>query len=304
MPATWARMNLESYDSILVSSHLFAHHIGGRMRGSARVKHVYVHTPARYIWTPELDPRGDNRLARMVSHPLKALDVKRASQGSVFAANSEYVRERIADAWHQDARVIYPPTDVERLHAVDNWREELSDDDMRIYSSLPDEFLLGASRFVPYKRLDLVIKAGEASGIPVVLAGSGPQLSEVTAAAARATVPVHVVVRPSDALLYALYQRAIAFVFPAVEDFGIMPVEAMSLGTPAIVGPVGGAKESVNILNGGVIVDFSSASELRIAVENAASLNMSDARERARANFSSSSFKQRIVDWVTTKDGH
>ena len=302
MPSTWAQMDLGAYDSVLVSSHLFAHHIGGPLSAPDLVKHVYVHTPARYIWTPELDPRGNNVLTRLAARPLKALDTRRASQGAIFAANSEYVRERILNTWHQEAQVIYPPVDVERLHSVEDWSQELGQNDQRTLSHLPQDFLLGASRFVPYKRLDLVIEAGEASGLPVVLAGSGPQLSELTAAAAQATVPVHIVNRPSDSLLYALYQRAIAFVFPAIEDFGIMPVEAMSLGTPVIVGVNGGARESVDILGGGVIVDAFSTATMRSAVDTAATFDMSGARKLADESFSSRSFQRRIVSWVSPKD--
>ena len=298
MPATWARIDLKSYESVLVSSHLFAHHIGGSVLDADVVKYVYVHTPARYIWTPELDPRGNGMLARLASRPLKSIDARRAAQGARFAANSEYVRERIRSAWDQDARVIYPPVDVERLHSVADWRDELEDVDQRRFSELPSEFLLGASRFVPYKRLDLVIAAGEAARLPVVLAGSGPQLSELKAQAEAATVPVYIVDRPSDALLYALYQRAIAFVFPPVEDFGIMPVEAMSLGTPAIVGRVGGARESVEMLTGGVVVESFSANQIRSAVDAAAALDMSDASKLAHHHFSSQSFKRSVLSWT------
>jgi len=302
MPSTWAKMNVRSYDSILVSSHLFAHHIGGRLPASGPTKHVYVHTPARYIWTPQLDPRGNSAHARLASRPLKAIDRKRASEGSVFAANSEFVRERIRDTWDQDALVIYPPVEVERLQAVSDWREHLSPEDQKVLESLPPGFLLGASRFVPYKRLDLVIQAGEDSGIPVVLAGAGPQLEQLTAAAAQARVPVHIVLRPSNSLLYALYQQAVAFIFPPVEDFGIMPVEAMCLGTPAIVGSLGGAKESVNALRGGIVIDLRSSAEMKSAIDKASTLDMAGAQTLADANFSSRSFRERIVSWLTPDD--
>ena len=298
MPMTWARMNLESYESVLVSSHLFAHHVGGPLP-SGPTKYVYARTPARYIWAPRLDLRGSGLIARLASPPLRALDAKRASQGSVFAANSEFVRERIHHAWNQDAIVIHPPVDVARLQSIDDWCEELSPEEHYLLSELPSDFLLGDSRFVPYKRLDLVIKAGEGARLPVVVAGSGPQRSELAAAAIAATVPVHIVDRPSDELLYALYQRAIAFVFPPVEGFGIIPVEAMALGTPAIVGNVGGSLESVNILHGGIVVESFSTDELRCAVDKAATMDMSRAKDLVYDRFSMQTFARRVISWVT-----
>jgi len=301
MPAAWAQMKLDEYDAVLVSSHLFAHHIGGRVPAAGPRKHVYVHTPARYIWTPELDPRGGGVLARLASRPLKAIDSKRAGEGATFAANSEFVRDRIRNTWDQDARVIFPPVDVERLQSMGSWREKLNDVDQQTLSGLPSEFILGASRFVPYKRLDLVIEAGEACDLPVVLAGSGPQLAELTAAGVRSSVPVHIILKPTDELLFALYQRATAFVFPPIEDFGIMPVEAMSLGTPVIVGPVGGAMESVNALGGGVIVDSFSKNELRTAIDRASKVDMAPAREKAQLAFSTQTFRTNISDWVSTR---
>lgn len=96
-----------------------------------------------------------------------------------------------------------------------------------LLDELPDGFVLGASRFIPYKRPEDVIKLGEATGRPVVLAGKGPHLAELQAAANAASVPVHFVHAPSDSLLYAPYQRTALFVFPAVEDFGIRTPRAV-----------------------------------------------------------------------------
>ena len=94
---------------------------------------------------------------------------------------------------------------------------------------------------MPYKNLTRVIEAGEAVGLPVVLAGSGPEEPVLREVAARASTDVTFVPGPSDAMLFSLYQSATAFIFPAVEDFGIMPVEAMACGTPVIAYEVGGA---------------------------------------------------------------
>ena len=300
MPTTWARTDVSAHDFVLVSSHLFAHHVGGAVRADGPPKYVYVHTPARYIWTPELDARGDNLLAKALARPLKRIDKLRAADGAVFAANSAFVRERIRSTWDQDAIVIHPPVDVSRLQSVDAWESQLSLDELAILKSLPSEFVLGASRFVPYKRLDVVISAGEAARLPVVLAGSGPMKAELEAAGAAAAVPVTLVDRPSDALLYALYEAASVFVFPAVEDFGIMPVEAMSLGTPTVVSAEGGARESVDALAGGAVVEDFNSSSLAAGIDSALSADMNAARGRARAEFGEATFASRLTTWMDT----
>ncbi|MFT4230901.1 MAG: glycosyltransferase [Microbacterium sp.] len=294
MPATWRARRPHDYDWALISSHLFAHHADF---GDPDLKRfVYVHSPARYIWSPELDRRGDSLPVRLAAAALKPLDRRRAHDGAQYAANSAFVRDRIRRAWDVDSRVIYPPVAVEEIQAVD-WRDELSPQEGALLDGLPATFLLGASRFIPYKRLELVIRTGALTGLPVVLAGSGPEQARLRAAAADATVPVRFVPAPSDALLRALYGRAAAYVFPAVEDFGIMPVEAMAAGTPVVACALGGAAESVVDGQSGVLTDFASDSDLVAAVETATSIGPHAPRERAR-RFSSGVFRDAITQWV------
>lgn len=303
MPATWARMDVDSYDFVLVSSHLFAHHVGGKVRETGPQKFVYVHTPARYIWTPHLDERGSTPLARLASPALRRLDRARAADGSVFAANSAYVRDRIRSAWDQDAVVIHPPVDTGRLQATISWRDVLDGAERTLFDSLPADFVLGASRFVPYKRIDLAVAAGEALGRPVVLAGSGPLQAELRARAAVSSVPVVIVDRPSDRLLYALYEAASLFVFPPVEDFGIMPVEAMSLGTPVLVNSVGGARESVAAAQGGAALDSFDATSIREGAEIVQSLDRDGIRTRVASIFSEQVFADKLQNWMGTDAG-
>jgi len=303
MPATWRHVDVSKYDFVLASSHLFAHHVGGPSRDDGPPKYVYVHTPARYIWTPELDQRGDNPLARLASPHLRRLDRARAAEGALFAANSRYVRDRIRIAWNQDAAVVYPPVDTARIQKPKSWRDLLDASDSRIFDGLPSDFVLGASRFVPYKRVDVAISVGEALDRPVVLAGAGPLRAQLEERAASASVPVVVVDRPSDSLLYALYEAASLFVFPALEDFGIMPVEAMSLGTPVLVNSVGGARESVEAVQGGSVMESFRSEDLRFAAETALGRDSQLMRHRAAEVFSETTFASKLNEWMDT-DAH
>ena len=297
MPAVWRTLRDRSYDWALISSHAFAHH--AHFRGAPRDfrRMVYVHTPARYVWTRAFDARGDHPAARVISRALRPIDRRRARDGAEFAANSEFVRSRIHDAWGVDSRVVYPPVEVERIQSVADWRERLNPAEAAELAALPEGFVLGASRFIPYKRLQDVIRVGEATGRPVVLAGKGPSEAVLQEAAAAASVPVRFVCSPSEALLYALYQQTALYAFPAVEDFGIMPVEAMAAGAPVLAQVEGGAAESVVPGLTGALITFGSAAEMREGAEIALATDRSDRVVRAK-DFSAGCFREQIANWV------
>ena len=298
MPLTWRTHRTTSAEWILASSHLFAHHVSLGGQNPDVPKYAYVHTPARYIWTPELDARGVGWLPRLISPSLRSLDRRRAQESYRVAANSEYVRKRIQVAWNRDSEVIYPPVDVARIQSVASWADELTTEERVVLERIPRPFVLGASRFIPYKRLDLVIKAGEAVELPVVLAGAGPEERRLREQAAEATVPVHFVHQPGDALLYALYEAASVFVFPAVEDFGIMPVEAMAVGTPVVTLAAGGASETVVDGTTGAHVPVDAGSkDFELAVARAFNVDPEACRHRARA-FSGDRFAHELRAWT------
>ena len=290
--------SLSDADWVLASSHLFAHHIKTRGRVGDIPKFAYVYTPARYIWAPELDVRGAAGLPRLFAPYLQRLDRKRAQESLEIAAISNFVRDRVRQSWGRDCRVIYPPVDVAIIQAVSDWRDKLSPSEGEAIRAIPPGFVLGASRFVSYKRLDLVIKTGEALGLPVVIAGSGPGRREISDLARSASVPVQIIDHPTDRLLYALYQLAALFVFPQLEDFGIMPVEAMAAGTPVLSNLVGGTSETVvNGVTGAHVSWECGPSELRRAAEAAMRVAPERCRERART-FGRDHFTTNLLDWI------
>lgn len=299
MPYVWRRRP-GRYDFALISSHCFAHHVTFRDAGPDFEKFVYVHTPARYLWNPELDGRGASLAARLAAPPLRRLDRRRAAEGARFAANSDFVRRRIERAWGVDAEVIFPPVDTARISAVPDWRTELSDAENSLLEGLPETFVLGASRFVPYKRLDWVIRAADRAGLPAVVAGSGPEAGRLRRLAADARVPVRILPRPSDAMLYALYQRAHAYVFPAVEDFGIMPVEARAAGARVIVNALGGAGETVVDGIDGLRFSEDSIESLADAIR---SVDAVPGGAGSAVDLSVNRFREQIRDWVRREIG-
>lgn len=296
MPFTWRGRRDGHYDFALVSSHLFAHHVTFRSVPENFRKYVYVHTPARYIWNPELDHRGKSVSARLGSPLFKHLDRRRAGEGASLAANSHFVRRRIEQAWNVAARVIHPPVDTARITAVDDWTSRLDAEESALLESLPTPFVLGASRFIPYKRLDWVIRAAEKAGVAAVIAGSGPEEARLRELADRAKVPVHLVIHPSDAMLFSLYQRALAYVFPAIEDFGIMPVEALAAGARVIANAVGGASETVTSGVDGLLFHEDSWQSVAECIANIDQVDPN--HRRTYDEYSAERFRAEILAWV------
>jgi len=294
MLPTW-RMPLRSTPEwVLVSSHLFAHHVRAPWPTK---KFVYAHTPARYIWEPERDERGKSRVVRAASALLKPIDRRRAGEATSIAVNSHFTGQRVLKAWHQPSTVIYPPVETETLTAIEDWRTPLVDSEKRLFDALNRPYLLGASRFVMYKRLVRVIDAGVATGLPVVIAGNGPGEMELRSYAAEQGADVTFVIAPSDDLIRALYSNAIAYVFPAIEDFGIMPVEAMACGTPVIGSDIGGVHESVSLVGGGVTADLEHDTDWNDLLQRATALDPADFRPKTLA-FSRGRFIDQLHEFV------
>ncbi len=294
----WSSVDLSDIDRVVASSHAFAHHLATRAARSGIDAYAYIHTPARYLWSPEHDDRGRSVLARIGRRRLKHLDLANVDDRVHYAANSQFVSARIRDVWSCDSTVIFPPVDVERLQSASNWAEQLVADDRATYEQLPDEFILGASRLVDYKRLDLAIEVGDLLQLPVAIAGTGPDQSRLRKLADEKRTPMHFVGEVSDELLFALYEKALLFCFLPIEDFGIMPIEAMSLGTPALVNSFGGAREGVAITGGGIDVDPRTGPDtLRDAAHEAINLRGADFSLKTR-NFSRANFRGRVRSWV------
>lgn len=295
MGSAWKRVDLRDIERVVVSSHAFSHHLATRAADAGIPSFAYVHSPARYVWVPDLDDRGNSWVGRLGRSYFRRWDRRHTSNDVSYAANSQFVAKRIADAWGAVAEVIYPPVDIERIQSFDG---ELSNVDNATVSTLPSEFVMGASRLVTYKNVDAAITAGEILRLPVVLAGTGPDELRLRALAEQARTPVLFVGRVSNNLLLELYRRAALFVYMAVEDFGIMPVEAMACGTPVLANEIGGARESVLAASGGLTSGWrESHFDDPHVVEKALTMDTQGATS-AVARFSTSSFRSNLRSWV------
>ncbi|MET8250646.1 glycosyltransferase [Micromonospora sp. NPDC005197] len=285
MPLVWRTLSRERFDLVISSSHAFAHTV--RLGSTEHTRYLsYVHSPARYIWSPNFDGRGSNPLLTLPRRVLQTADVRLSRHVHGYAANSEEVRARIARYWRRDAVVINPPVDVDYFAAAPAADQSQSRD-----------YLLGVGRWIPYKNFDLIIQIAEAAGLPVVIAGSGPEETALRHAAERARVAVTFEVRPSKERLRQLYWGARALLFPVHEDFGIIPVEAQACGTPVLGLRRGGLLETVNNGETGFLVDSVDPRSFVPLVHRLPELSPERIRAHAAA-FSEQQFAARMTDWI------
>jgi glycosyltransferase involved in cell wall biosynthesis len=287
MPIAWRTLTREHFDVVISSSHALAHTVKVGSAGDTRYL-SYVHSPARYVWSPDFDGRGSNGLLTLPRRALQAADVRLSRHVHRYAANSREVQARIRRYWRRDARVINPPVDVAYFAA----------------GARPSErgYLLGVGRWIPYKNFDLMIGIAERAGVPLVIAGSGPQEDALRRAAARVRVAVTFEHRPSRERLRELYWGARALLFPAHEDFGIIPVEAQACGTPVLGVRRGGLLETVVDGETGFLVDPDDPGRYAAVLPDVDKLDR-DRIMRHAGNFSIDVFKARMTSWVGDEAG-
>ncbi len=231
MPYQIEQFDLTEYDTIVSSSHAVAK---GVLVGAGQLHISYVHSPIRYAWDlyqqylreANLTSGVKATLAKIVLHYIRIWDSSTANRVDVFLANSEYVAKRIWRTYRRPARVLYPPVDVARF---DHTRPR-------------EEFYFTMSRFVPYKKMDLIVETFTRLGKPLVVIGSGPDFEKVKALAGP---NIQLLGRQPDEVVADYMARCKAFVFAADEDFGIVPVEAQAAGAPVIAYGKGGSLETV-----------------------------------------------------------
>jgi glycosyltransferase involved in cell wall biosynthesis len=201
-------------------------------------RHVcYCLTPMRYVWDQYPAYFGTDRrraapagLARLVSHYLRVWDVAASNRVDDFVAISRFVADRIRKYYRREAQVIYPPVE---------WSQ---------YEALPSpeqDFYLVVTANAPYKRLDIVLEAFQQVDRHVKIVGNVPRK--------RSTSNVEWVGWRSDEELRQLYANCRALLFPGVEDFGLVPVEAQAAGRPVIARGYGGVMESVRGISVGKV---------------------------------------------------
>lgn len=287
-PYAVEQFDLSGYDLIISSSYCAAK---GVITGPRQVHISYCHSPARYAWDLHaqylresgLEKGLKSILARYFLHKFRIWDIRSAFGVDAFIANSEFIRKRIRKCYKRDAEVVYPPVNLGRFQLQEQ----------------KNDYYLAASRLVPYKRIDIIVKAfTQMPDRKLKVIGSGPEFENLQALAANSP-NIELLGFVDDALMVETMRNAKAFVFAAEEDFGIISVEAQACGTPVIAFGKGGSLETVSEPASGVFFPEQTPEAIQQAVENFEGRVFDPVQVRNNAlKFSEEVFLQRIADVV------
>ena len=288
MPLALEQLNLSKYDLIISSESGPAK--GVLVRPDAM--HIcYCHSPMRYAWDMYLDYQGGSGFAKKVLmallfHKLRIWDYASSARVDYFIANSAFVASRIEKFYRRDSEVIYPPVAV---------------DDFLLSNDSPQDFYLLLGQLVSYKRADLAVKAFTEMGKRLIVVGEGPDRLRLEKIAGPS---ISFLGKQSFLKIRQLYAQCRALIFPGVEDFGIVPVEAMASGRPVIAMARGGALETVIDGKTGLFFKNQSVENLKAAVlEFEQGENYFDPNiiRRHAENFSEKIFKKKLTQFINKK---
>ena len=252
MPLAFEQLDLREFDLVISSSHACAK---GVLTRPDALHISYCHTPMRYAWDLEAEYRQSlpavvRPLSSWLLHRMRLWDFAAAQRVDRFIANSATVAGRIARWYRRPADILHPPVDVERF----------------AIAPVAEDPCLVVSRLVPYKRIDAAIAAFNHLGLPLDIIGDGPLYRQLSR---QAGPTIRFLGHASDAEVARRMATARAVIFPGIEDFGIVPVEAMAAGRPVVALRAGGALETVIEGKTGLFFDKGSPQALAAAVRQA-----------------------------------
>ena len=233
---TFSRLDLSDFDLVISST-------GAEAKGvktGPNTTHIsYIHSPTQYYWVRYDEylakpgfPRGLNWIARLglrfLVGPLKRWDYAAAKHPDFIVTNSTHTAAMIKKCYKRDATVVWPPVEIERFK-------------LRGKPELRHGFVI-AGRQTPYKRIDLAVEACNELKVPLVVIGDGPDHKRLEKLANR---NVTFLSNVGDHEMGMHFRSALGFIFPNVDDFGIVAVEALAAGTPVIAYNKGGALDYV-----------------------------------------------------------
>lgn len=235
MPAAFESFDFSQYDLVISITSEAAKGI----RTSGKTIHLcYCLTPTRYLWSG-YDKYFENPLLRIISYPmvwyLRRWDKKAAKRPDIMVAISKEVQKRIKRYYKRDVQVIYPPVQIP--HAKFQVLSKRSK-----YPIQNFQYFLVVSRLVPYKRIDLAIKAFNELQLPLKIIGTGSEFFKLKQMSGPT---IEFLGNLTDEQLLGYYKKCVALIFPGFEDFGLVIVEVQRFGKPVIAYRGGGAVETM-----------------------------------------------------------
>ena len=285
---SFRRLDLSQYDLVISATGADAK---GVKTGSKTCHICYCFAPTHYYWSrydAYMSNPGFGRLdslarlgLKLLVKPMRVLDHKSAQRPDYMIGISEHIKKEIKKYYGRDSIVIHPPVDVEHFRAA---------------KAAKRVGFIAAGRQTPYKRIDLAVAACTQLNLPLTVIGNGPDHQKLNKMAGN---NVTFLTNVSDAQLPAQFAVAQAFIFPGLDDFGIVPVEAMAAGTPVIALKAGGALDYVVPGKSGEFFESETVDSLVSALSKFdASKYDSDAISKHADNFDRSHFRKKIQAFI------
>lgn len=228
-PLAFEQFDLGEYDLVISVTSAFAH---GVITPPKTLHICYCLTPTRFLWDYHdyVRREGVPSLVRALLPPflnyLRLWDQVAADRVDHFVAISQAVQRRIEKYYRRESTIIHPPINTIAYEVA----------------PAQEDYFLIVSRLVPYKRIDIAVRAFNKLGLPLVIVGDG-----------RDRAPLEAMAKPNvvflghipDGEIGEQLARCRALIFPGKEDFGLSALEAQAAGRPVIAYAGGGALETV-----------------------------------------------------------
>jgi glycosyltransferase involved in cell wall biosynthesis len=274
------RLDLQEYDLILSSSTSFAKAV--RKRDDA--KHIcFCHNVTRFLWDTKTylreyrDFQNFYPMIEKIFQVMREQDRFYAQEPDLYVANSSIVAKRIEAIYHKPAIVINYPIDTEQFE----------------FSAQKDDYYLASARMISYKRLDVIVEAFNWLGWPLVVTGEGPEQERLQQ---QAMPNIDFRGHVADAERKQLMTHAKSVVIAALEDYGLVPIEANASGTPVISYGEGGVLDTQIPGTTGLFFPRQTPESLQLSLLEAKHKTWDYARIRDHAvtHFSEAAFFQRV----------
>lgn len=277
-------LDLQAYDLVISSTTSFAKAVQKRPDAT----HIcFCHNITRFLWDTETylrqyqDYRRLYPLLRPIFAQMRKIDLKHAQNPDFYVANSSTVAARIEAIYRRPAMVINFPIELDNF----------------AFSKQKDDFYLVSARLISYKRVDIIIEAFNWLGLPLLIIGNGPERKRLEA---RALDNIAFLGHVSDSERSHLMARAQAVVVAALEDYGLVPIEANASGTPVIAYGAGGVLDTQIPGKTGVFFDRQSPESIQAAVTKATQIKWDYAaiRTHAVSRFSEAVFFEQVEQTI------
>jgi glycosyltransferase involved in cell wall biosynthesis len=273
-------LDLRDYDLIISSSASFAKAV----RKGVGARHIcFCHNVTRFLWDTQTYLReysAYRKLYPLLEHVfrrMRDLDISYSQEPDLYIANSSVVANRIQSIYGKDAVVINYPIDSSKF----------------LFSNDKESFYLASARLISYKRIDVIVEAFNWLGWPLLITGDGPERSRLEA---QSLGNIQFLGHVSDTQRKQLMSQAQSVIVAALEDYGLVPVEANASGTPVISYGAGGVLDTQVPGKTGVFFDRQSPESLQSALFKAQEIpwDYRKIRHHAMSQFSEEVFFHKV----------